>query len=189
MRDKILSGSEIKQKAARIKLVVFDVDGTLTDGSINMGTDGELFKRFHCRDGLGIATAVKHGLEVVLMTGRKGPVIVRRAAELGIAENVLTGIAAKGSALQKLAASKGLPLEAVAFMGDDLNDLPALLRAGFSAAPADAAADVQERVDYVTLHKGGEGAVRDLLELILKARGIWPQIVLAYSEEGGGNRQ
>lgn len=189
MSDKVLSGSEVEQKAARIELVVFDVDGTLTDGSINMGAEGEVFKRFHCRDGLAIAAAVKHGLPVFLMTGRKGPVIARRAAELGIAENVMTGVAAKGNALQNLAESKGLPLEAVAFMGDDLNDLPALLRAGFSAAPADAAVDVKERVDYVTLHKGGEGAVRDLLELILKARGLWPQIVLAYSEEGGGNRQ
>ena len=189
MSDKILSGSDAEKKATRVALVVFDIDGTLTDGGIYMGAEGESFKRFHCRDGLGIAAAVRQGLPVVLMTGRSGPIISRRAAELGIADSVMTGVAAKGRALQDLADRQGLSLGCIAFMGDDLNDLPALLRAGFSGAPADAAAEVKEQVDYVAAHQGGKGAARDFLEFILKAKGLWDQVVLSYSEDRGGNRQ
>ena len=177
------------EKAKKIKLVALDMDGTLTDGSINIGGDGELFKRFNAKDGLGITTAVRHGLRVAVITGRKGPIVQRRAEELGIAEDVMSGISAKKKALQALADKYNLSLKEIAFMGDDLNDLPALLTAGLSAAPADAAADVRQRVSYIATHNGGQGAVRDLLELILKARGLWTAIVEEYTEEGKGDRQ
>jgi len=169
--------------------VALDMDGTLTDGSINIGVEGELFKRFNAKDGLGITAARRHGLRVAVITGRKGAIVQRRAEELGIAEDVMTGISAKKKALQALAEKYNVSLDEIAFMGDDLNDLPALKIAGLSAAPADASEDVKQRVEYITSHKGGYGAVRDLLELILKARGIWDAILEEYTEEGKEDRQ
>ncbi len=189
MASQKLSLEALQQKAKKIKLVALDMDGTLTDGSINIGGEGELFKRFNAKDGLGITTAGRHGLRVAVITGRKGPIVQRRAEELGIAEDVMSGISAKKKALLALADKYKLSLEEIAFMGDDLNDLPALLTAGLSAAPADAAEDVRRRVSYIAPHNGGRGAVRDLLELILKARGIWTAIVEEYTEEGKGDRQ
>ena len=184
-----IAKDELIHKAARIRLVALDMDGTLTDGSINISGQGELFKRFNAKDGLGITAAKRHGLRVAVITGRKGPIIRYRAEELGIAEDVMSGISAKKQALFALAGKHGLTPEEIAFMGDDLNDLPAILTAGLSAAPADAAEDVKSRVSWVSPHKGGQGAVRDLLELVLKARGIWDAIVREYSEEGKGDRQ
>ena len=187
--NKELSLPELNKKAARIRLVALDMDGTLTDGSINIGAEGELFKRFNAKDGLGITAARRHGLRISVITGRKGPIIQRRTEELGIAEDALSGISAKKQALLVLASKYNLSLAEIAFMGDDLNDLPALLAAGLSAAPADAAEDVRRRVSYIAPHKGGQGAVRDLLELILKARGIWDAIVEEYTKEGKEDRQ
>ena len=184
-----LSPEALQQKAKKIKLVALDMDGTLTDGSINIGGEGELFKRFNAKDGLGITAARRHGLRVAVITGRKGAIVQRRAEELGIAEDVMTGISAKKKVLQALAEKYNVSLEEIAFIGDDLNDLPALKIAGLSAAPADATEDVKQRVEYITPHKGGRGAVRDLLELILKARGIWDAIVEEYTEEGKEDRQ
>ena len=108
---------------------------------------------------------------------------------MGIGEDVMSGISAKKQAVLALAEKYSLPLEAIAFMGDDLNDLPAIMTAGLSAAPADAAEDVKERVHWIAPHKGGQGAVRDLLELILKARGLWDTIVKEYMKEEKGVRQ
>jgi len=184
-----LSSDALQQKAKQIKLVALDMDGTLTDGSINISGEGELFKRFNAKDGLGITTARRHGLRISVITGRKGPIVQRRAEELGITEDVMSGVSAKKQALLVLAEKYNLTLDEIAFMGDDLNDLPALLAAGLSAAPADAAEDVRKRVSYVTPHNGGQGAVRDLLELILKARGIWDTIIKEYTEEGKEDRQ
>ena len=189
MESQKLSLEALQQKAKQIKLVALDMDGTLTDGSINIGAEGELFKRFNAKDGLGITTARRHGLRISVITGRKGPIVQRRTEELGIAEDALSGISAKKQALLALAEKYHLALDEIAFMGDDLNDLPALLAAGLSAAPADAAEDVRQRVAFIAPHNGGHGAVRDLLELILKARGIWDAIVEEYSEEGKGDRQ
>ena len=185
----ILSLNELKRKASKIQLVALDMDGTLTDGSINIGSEGELFKRFDAKDGLGITTARRHGLRIAVITGRKGPIIQRRTEELGIGEDVMSGVSAKKKALQILADKYNLSLEEIAFMGDDLNDLSALHVAGLSAAPADAAEDVKQNVDFIAPHKGGRGAVRDLRELILKARGIWDAIVEEYIKEGKEDRQ
>lgn len=189
MASHTLSKEALQKKAKNIKLVALDVDGTLTDGSINIGGEGELFKRFNAKDGLGITAAVRHGLRVAVITGRKGSIVQRRAEELGIAEDVMNGISEKKKALRALAEKYNVSLAEIAFMGDDLNDLPALLAAGLSAAPEDAAEDVKQRVEYIASHKGGHGAVRDLLELILKARGIWDAILEEYTEEGKEDRQ
>jgi 3-deoxy-D-manno-octulosonate 8-phosphate phosphatase (KDO 8-P phosphatase) len=189
MKSQMLLQDDLQHKAAKIKLVALDMDGTLTDGSINIGAEGELFKRFNAKDGLGITAARRHGLRISVITGRKGPIVQRRAEELGIGSDVMSDISAKKQALLVLAEKYNLCLDEIAFMGDDLNDLPALLAAGLSAAPADAAEDIRKRVSYVTPHNGGQGAVRDLLELILKARGIWDAIVEEYTEEGKEDRQ
>lgn len=189
MNNDIVFSQELINKAARIRLVALDMDGTLTDGSINIGAEGELFKRFNAKDGLGITVARRHGLRISIITGRRGPIIQRRAEELGIGSDVMSGISDKKQAVLALAEKFELPLESIAFMGDDLNDLPALLTVGLSAAPADAAEDVRQCVSYIAPHNGGQGAVRDLLELILKARGIWAGIVEEYIEEGKGDRQ
>ena len=189
MASQKLSLEELQQKAKKIKLVALDMDGTLTDGSINISGEGEMFKRFNAKDGLGITTARRYGLRISVITGRKGPAVQRRAEELGIAEDVMSGISAKKEALLALADKYRLSLEEIAFMGDDLNDLPALLAAGLPAAPADAADDVRQRVSYIASHNGGQGAVRDLLELILKARGLWETIVEEYIEERKEDRQ
>ena len=189
MTSQTLSQKALQQKASKIKLVALDMDGTLTDGSINISAEGELFKRFNAKDGLGITTATRHGLRVAVITGRKGAIVQRRAEELGIGEDVMSGISAKKQALQALADKFNLSLDEIAFMGDDLNDLSALQAAGLSAAPADAAENVKQKADFIAPHKGGKGAVRDLLELILKARGVWDVIVKEYTEEGKGDRQ
>ena len=182
MDSENLSNEALQHKAEKIKLVALDMDGTLTDGSINIGGSGELFKRFNAKDGLGITAARRHGLRVSIITGREGPIIRQRAEELGIGEDVMSGISAKGQAILQLAEKYNLSLEEIAFMGDDLNDLPALHAAGLSASPADAAEDVKKAAAYIAPHKGGQGAVRDLLELILKARGIWGAIVEEYTQ-------
>ena len=187
--DHNVSFDELKIKAAKIRLVALDMDGTLTDGSINISGQGELFKRFNAKDGLGITAAKRHGLRIAIITGREGSIIQYRAGELGIEEDVMSGISAKKQAILALAEKYDLPLEAIAFMGDDLNDLPAILTAGLSAAPADAAEDVKARVSWVAPHNGGQGAVRDLLELILKARGIWDTIIWEYCDEEKEDRQ
>lgn len=189
MESKKLSPEMLRHKAAKIKLVALDMDGTLTDGSINISGEGELFKRFNAKDGLGITAASRHGLRVAIITGRKGPIVQYRAEELGIPEDVMAGISAKKKALQALAEKYALSPDEIAFMGDDLNDLPALRAAGLSAVPADAAEDVRRAADFITPHNGGRGAVRDFLELILKARGIWDAIVEEYTEEGKEDRQ
>ena len=145
MESEKLSLEALQQKAKKIKLVALDMDGTLTDGSINIGVEGELFKRFNAKDGLGITAARRHGLRVAVITGRKGVIVQRRAEELGIAEDVMTGISAKKKALQALAEKYNVLLDEIAFMGDDLNDLPALKIAGLSAAPADATIQKKEK--------------------------------------------
>ena len=189
MTSQKLSPEQLQQKAKKIQLVALDMDGTLTDGSINISGEGELFKRFNAKDGLGITAARRHGLRISVITGREGPIVQRRTEELGISEDVMSGISAKKQALQTLADKYNLSLEEIAFMGDDLNDLPALFVAGLSAVPADAAEDVKQNADFIAPHKGGKGAVRDLLELILKARGIWDAIVEEYTKEGKEDRQ
>ncbi len=187
--NNVLPFDELQKKAALIRLVILDMDGTLTDGSINIGAEAELLKRFNAKDGLGITSAIRHGLKVAVITGRKGPIVDRRAEELGITEDVISGVSSKKQALLVLAEKHKLSLDAIAFMGDDLNDLPALMAAGLSAAPADAAVDVRLRVAYISPHNGGQGAVRDLLELILRAQGLWERIVEEYCGEGKEVRQ
>lgn len=177
-----------EEQLAKIRLLALDVDGVLTDGSIIIGQEGELSKHFDARDGMGISLALRHGIQVALITGRHSEIVLHRAMELGIS-SVYENVVFKGKVLEKASNELDIPLEETAFMGDDLNDLPAFSKAAVTLAPADAAPEVRERAMLVSGCKGGRGAVRDVIERILKAKGLWNQIVREYEVQGQGDKQ
>lgn len=175
--------STLQSKAARIRLVVLDVDGVLTDGSIWTGPDGEAVKRFYTRDGLGIKLLQSAGIPVAILTGRLSKQTASRAADLGI-KAVMQGKTFKGDAFKELTQSFGLGDEEVAYMGDDIPDIPPLKAAGLAACPADAASEVLPLADFVSSAPGGNGAVRSLAELILRAQNRWDDLVNRYYVQG-----
>lgn len=172
---------DIQNKLQEIQLLALDVDGVLTDGTINIGNEGELFKGFNAKDGLGISAALRHGLHVAIITGRKSAIIHKRASELGI-KLLCEGVHNKYAELLRLQNELGLVKSQVAYIGDDLNDLPAFSAAGLSFTPADGSADVKAEADYVLQNNGGRGAVREAIELIFKAQSKWPQVVAGYKQ-------
>jgi len=149
-----------------IKLIAMDVDGVLTDGSFWWGPNGEEWKRFHFADIMGLSRARKAGLKLALISGEDSPLIDRLAAKMQITD-VEKSCKDKAGALRKLAAFHNLTLEEICFMGDDVNDLPALEIAGLAAAPADAQPAIREKCRFVSIARGGNGAVRELIEMIL----------------------
>jgi 3-deoxy-D-manno-octulosonate 8-phosphate phosphatase (KDO 8-P phosphatase) len=158
----------------RLRLVVLDVDGTMTDGRLYYGKEGEMMKAFDVRDGHALRLLVTSGsVRVAVLTGRRADLVERRCRELSIAP-VVGSSQKKGPALEKMCAQLGIPLADTAYMGDDVNDLPALRIAGLSCAPRDAAPEVLREVSWVSKNPGGRGAVRDLCRLILAARTGWP---------------
>ena len=161
--------SDLLARAAAVRLVCFDVDGTLTDGRLLFDDEGRELKAFHVRDGLGLALLRRHGFEIVLVTARTSPIVERRARELGV--RACTKVGDKLACVSGIAAELGIGMDAVAFMGDDLVDLSALQAAGLSVAPADAHAWVRERVHWRTVACGGFGAGRELCDLLLAAQG------------------
>jgi 3-deoxy-D-manno-octulosonate 8-phosphate phosphatase (KDO 8-P phosphatase) len=170
--------SELGARARRVRAVVLDVDGVLTDASLYYGARGETLKRFSARDGLAIKLAQEEGLTVAILSGRVAPPLRARLADLGIPrELVIQGSREKAGDLRQLAGRLGLGLEELAFMGDDLPDLPALLIAGLAACPADAVPEVKERCHFIASAPGGNGAVRSLVELLVRANGRWDTIV------------
>lgn len=183
-----VSEKALKERLRGIRLLALDVDGVLTNGCINIGNQNEAFKSFYAQDGLGISLAVRHGIKVVIVTGRVSMIVHNRARELDLTE-VLDGVRDKGQAMDHLVSKFKLKPEEIAFMGDDLNDLPALVKAGLAAAPADAAPEVRQRCQYVAPRCGGRGAVRDLVEEIFKARGLWDKVVSEYLTAGQGDKQ
>lgn len=165
--------------AQKIKLVILDVDGVLTDGGIYIGEQGELYKPFNCRDGLGITLAHKLGLKTAIITGRKSAQVAFRAQELHISE-VFQGNSDKRAAYDELKERTGLNDEEIAYIGDDLIDLPIMLQVGLPMAVADAIPDVRRHALVVSDCRGGKGAVRDLLEFIFKAQGNWENLVASF---------
>ena len=159
----------MQDKLSKIKLLALDVDGVLTDGTINICDNGELFKGFNAKDGLGISCALRSGLKVAIITGRKSEIIHKRSAELGITL-LCEGVKDKYAELIKLTKELALTKEEVAYMGDDLNDLPAFRAAGFSFAPQDAVTEVVNNADCVVQKNGGRGAVRELTDLIYSSQ-------------------
>ncbi len=165
---------------ATLRLIVLDVDGVLTDGTVVLGAGDEELKAFHTRDGAGLALWRDSGRQVTFLTGRGGAAVQRRARELRI-ERIWERVHDKNAALDEIIEHFGVTAAETAIMGDDLPDLSILARAGLSAAPADAARDVRERVELVVPSGGGHGAVRDLVEHVLRGCGQWDRLVEALT--------
>jgi 3-deoxy-D-manno-octulosonate 8-phosphate phosphatase (KDO 8-P phosphatase) len=159
-----------------IRLFVMDVDGTLTDGTITYAADGQELKSFHARDGAGIKLLDPAGIVPAIVTGRSSAAVRRRAAELGIRE-LVEGTNDKLVAVDEMRRRLGLDWPEVAFVGDDLTDIPPMRSAGFSAAPADAAPEVRRIAAYVCQAAGGRGAVREAIEHLLRAMGAWERLL------------
>ncbi len=157
------------EAAQNIKMLVCDVDGTLTDGTIYYSDGGVESKAFSVKDGLGIRLAIESGLAIVWLTGRSSAAVARRAQELGV--EVTQGASNKDTGLREIAVAHHLLLEEIAYIGDDLNDIPALAIAGLPIAVAGSAAQVLDITAYVTTSEGGKGAVREAIEFILDAQG------------------
>ena len=155
----------------RVRLIVLDVDGVLTDGRIYLGPGGE-WKSFHVHDGLAMARAVAAGFPVAVVSSRTSDAVTRRCAEVGVAE-VHQGVREKVAVYEALRSRHGCRDAEVACMGDDLADLPVLSRAGLAVAPADAVPAVRRAARWVTRLPGGRGAVREVLEAVLRAHGLW----------------
>ncbi|MCS6945160.1 MAG: HAD hydrolase family protein [Sutterellaceae bacterium] len=168
-------------RAARLRLMAFDVDGVLTDGRLYFGADGEAMKAFHVRDGQGIKLLQAAGIEVALLTARTSPIVARRAQELGIAR-VWQGQADKWSGLLALCAAVGCAAQDCGYMGDDWPDLPVLTRVGFAAAVADAVPEVKAVAHWVSSCAGGCGAARELAEFVLRAQGRFETLLSQYRD-------
>jgi 3-deoxy-D-manno-octulosonate 8-phosphate phosphatase (KDO 8-P phosphatase) len=171
--------SEIQSRAARIKLFLMDCDGVLTDARIWVLENGEDQKAFHTRDGLGLELLHRAGLKSGVISGRISSALTRRAERLGM-QYVRQGCEDKKQAFAEIIADAGLTNSDVAFAGDDLNDIPLMLQSGLAIAVADAAHETREHAHYVTQARGGHGAVREAVELILKAQGRWDDLVARY---------
>ena len=169
----------ITARAERIKLVLFDVDGVLTDGKILLHADGTESKVFDIKDGTAIVWAQRLGLTIGFLSARTSAATTQRAAQLGITL-LHQGVASKLDAYDQIADGLLLDDDQVAYMGDDILDLPVLSRVGLATAPADAADDVRARVHWVSRARGGDGAARELIELILRAQDRWDSIIATY---------
>ncbi len=172
-------------RARKIRLLVMDVDGVLTDGRMVLSDTGEELKMFHTHDGVGLALAHRAGLKTAMITGETSPIAKARGEKLGVGTIVL-GARRKGAVVEALLTETGLPGEAMAYVGDDLLDVPALQRAGLAIAVADAVPDVRAIAHVVTAAPGGRGAVRECVELILRAQRVWHSTIDAYVREHGG---
>lgn len=165
----MLKDQKIMKKAKKIKMIIMDVDGVLTDGRIILGSKGEELKNFYVQDGQGIDLALRRELIIALVSGRKSKVVERRAEELKIKE-VYQDITEKIKVYRRLLKKYGLKDEEVAYIGDDLGDIPPLRKAGLAISPANGVVEVKGIVHYVTRASGGRGAVREAIDIILKAK-------------------
>ena len=175
----------VQAKASRIKLLLFDVDGVLTDGRVLIHADGSESKLFDIRDGTGLVWAQRSGLSVGILSARSSAATTHRAAQLGISL-VRQGDSSKLQAYDEILRQRAMTDTEVAYVGDDVLDLPVVARVGLSACPADAARDVRTRVDYVCRAKGGRGAAREIVELVLKAQGRWTALLASYTSASPG---
>lgn len=164
------------EKAQKIKLLICDVDGVLTDGKIYIGDEGELFKAFDVKDGLGIKMLLANGIDVAILTARSSRILKRRTEELGIT-NVLQGQRDKVKGLQELLSHTQLTADEIAYIGDDLPDYAVIQNVGLAACPSNAVTEIQQLADFKSQYCGGFGAVRELAELILKAQRKWENTI------------
>lgn len=174
-----MADADVLTRARRTRVLLFDVDGVLTDGTVLLHGDGSETKRFHIRDGTAVVLARRAGLKVGLISARPSDATLRRAAQLEF-DFVHQVPSSKQSAFDAVLREAEVGEEAVAYMGDDLIDLPLLRRAGLAAAPADASPDVRNAAHWVSSQPGGGGAVRELVEFILKSQARWETVVEDY---------
>lgn len=169
----------LQKKAEKIKLLLLDVDGVLTDGGIVIDSRGIEYKRFHVRDGQGITLLMRSGIEVGFITGRSSNVVRYRARELGV-RMVHQGVQDKADIYDRIKRKTQLDDEEIAYVGDDIADAPVLRRAGLAITVRGCWTDLEQRVDYVTRAAGGCGAVREVAELLLRAQGKWGVLTERY---------
>lgn len=174
----------VLEKAQACQLLVLDVDGVLSDGKLVFDNNGVETKSFNVKDGLGIKLLQQFGVEVAIITGRTSHIVEKRASSLGI-KHIIQGREDKGAALKDLATSLNIAFENCAYMGDDLPDLSAMMQVGFSVAPSNAHKEVKKRVDYVTSLAGGEGAVRQLCDMLLQAQGRYDEAIASFLTKDG----
>jgi 3-deoxy-D-manno-octulosonate 8-phosphate phosphatase (KDO 8-P phosphatase) len=174
-----LETQDLELRAKGIKLLLMDCDGVLTDGRLTLLADGDEQKTFHARDGQGISLFHRAGLKTGIISGRTSSAVERRARELGMTY-VRQDVHGKLKVLEAFLAEAKLTAAECAFVGDDLPDIPVMLRVGLSVAVADAVEETKQAAHYVTEHKGGRGAVREVTELILKAQGRWEELMERY---------
>jgi len=170
------SADDLRDRASEIELLLLDVDGVLTDGRVMYTAAGDEIKRFHVRDGSGLKIWRDLGLRAAVISGRSSPAVARRMAELDVAP-VLQGRDDKAAAFYELLAATGLTADKICTVGDDLPDLPIMLRCGLCVAVADACAEVRAAAVHTTVEPGGRGAVRETIEWLLKLRGQWTAAV------------
>lgn len=175
-----MATTDLDRRLAGVQLLLLDVDGVLTDGGVTWGNDGIEHKTFNIRDGLGLRLWQRAGGLTGIVTGRSSHVVQLRAAELGIAI-VRQGVDDKLAAAGAIIAECGVSWEQTAFVGDDLPDLPVILRCGVGITVTDACAEVRDAAAVVTTRAGGQGAVREVIERMLRARGNWEAIVARYA--------
>ena len=168
-------------KIRNINTLVLDVDGVLTDGTVDYGNDGQELKNFSVRDGKGIALAKVAGMRIILMTSEATELIMNRAKKLRLEDDAYLGIKNKRKCLEELVSKYNLDLKDVAFIGDDINDIPALEKAGLPIAVNDAVEEVKKLVKkrggFITAKRGGKGAVREAIETMLKKQGCWEEVI------------
>lgn len=160
---------KVREKAAAIKLLVCDIDGVLTDGTLSYTSEGELVKNFHAKDGLGVNLLKSQGVEVALISGRRNEAVIKRASDLGI-EHVYLGVKEKVSALKHLAEKLYVSNDEIAFVGDDVIDIPVMEAVALSFTVEDGHFLVKEVADWITMNSGGKGAVREIADLLVSAR-------------------
>jgi 3-deoxy-D-manno-octulosonate 8-phosphate phosphatase (KDO 8-P phosphatase) len=174
-----MTDQALLDRAKDVRMLILDVDGVMTDGSIVLDNNGNELKAFHVRDGHGIKMLQKAGIEIAIITGRTSAVVDRRAAELGIL-HVYQGALNKAIAYEDLRVTTGIPAGSVACIGDDIVDIPLLRRVALPVAVADATEETKEAAVFITKACGGRGAVREVCDLILKATGKWDKLLDAY---------
>lgn len=177
-----LSREELDRRAAAVRMILFDVDGVLTDGRVTVNGDGSESKVFFIRDGIAMVWAQRAGIKVGFLSARLSPTTPHRAAQLGITL-VYHGVSSKLATYERILADHGLSDAEVAYMGDDVVDLAVLNRVGLATAPADCVEEVRIRAHWVTGNAGGAGAARELVERILRVQGHWQDVVDAYLHE------
>ncbi len=167
------------ERAKKIKLMIFDVDGVLTDGGLRYGAEGELVKTFNALDGHGIKLLQEYGVQVGIISARNSAIVARRAADLGI-QHLKQGVHDKRIAFEQTLEDLHLSAEACGFMGDDVIDLPVMTRVGFAASVPNGHPEVQSRAHYVAQVRGGHGAVREVCDLILRAQNNYETALASY---------